>query len=467
MSASAREPVADVVVLLPGIMGSVLRKDDEDVWSVSRGALFKSLLLGTGPIEALALKDDRPEDDDPGDGVTADRLVDDTHMIPGLWSIDGYSSLRRRVLELPGVAKGENYFELPYDWRRDNRVAACKLHRLSDGWLRQWRDSHPDRRDARLVLVAHSMGGLVARYFLEVCQGWRQTRCLVTLGTPYRGSLNALDFVVNGLRKQFGPLTIVDLTEVVRSLTSIYQLLPTFTCVDKGDGKLVALVDAGPITNLDDTRVATAREFHQEIEDAVEENAKDDDYLDAAKGYTLYPIVGLTQPTLQSGVVTKSGLDMLRSHDSKDRDGDGRVMRESAAPTDRRRQLTPFFPSQAHASLQNDEAVVKQIQAILTEPKDALRGEPERYKFGLDVEDVYVAGREIPVLVKVVETVPPLKATLIETATKEHVVDREPLRETDDGYAGVLPPQPEGTYRLAIEGDDVAPVTDTFVVIAA
>ena len=221
MSASTREPVADVVVLLPGIMGSVLRKDDEDVWSVSRGALFKSLLLGTGPIEALALKDDRPEDDDPGDGVTADRLVDDTHMIPGLWSIDGYSRLRGRILELPGVVKGENYFELPYDWRRDNRVAARKLHRLSDGWLRRWRDSHPDRRDARLVLVAHSMGGLVARYFLDVCQGWRQTRCLVTLGTPYRGSLNALDFVVNGLRKRFGPLTIVDLTEVVRSLTSI------------------------------------------------------------------------------------------------------------------------------------------------------------------------------------------------------------------------------------------------------
>ena len=458
------EPVTDVVVVLPGIMGSVLRRGGEDVWSVSRGTLFKNLLRGLGPIKALALEDDRPEDDDPGDGVTADRLVDDTHIIPGLWSIDGYSGLRARILAMPGVRRGENYFELAYDWRRDNRVAARKLDRQSEVWLRRWRESHPDRRDARLVLVAHSMGGIISRYFLEVHGGWQRTRHLVTLGTPYRGSVNALDFIVNGMRKRFGRVTIYDLTAVVRSLTSVYQLLPTFTCLDRGDGELHALVDAGPVADLDATKAAAARAFHQEIEDAVEENRKNDDYLDAEKGYIIWPVAGVAQPTLQSARVAEAGLEMLRSHGGKNRDGDGRVVQDSAAPTDR--QLTPFFPNQTHASLQNDDAVMAQVQAIIARPRDALRGEPRQYKFGVDIEDAYSAGREIPVVVKVAEDVPPLTATAIDTGTKERVVDRQPLRQTDDGYAGELPPLTEGTYRLVVEGVDVVPVTDTFVVIA-
>jgi pimeloyl-ACP methyl ester carboxylesterase len=42
-------------------------------------------------------------------------------------------------------------------------------------------------RTPKLILVGHSMGGLVARYFLECLEGWRDTRRLVTFGTPYRG----------------------------------------------------------------------------------------------------------------------------------------------------------------------------------------------------------------------------------------------------------------------------------------
>ena len=48
------------------------------------------------------------------------------------------------------------------------------------------------------------MGGLVSRYYLEVLGGWRDTRRLITFGTPYRGSLNAVDFAANGFSKFFG-----------------------------------------------------------------------------------------------------------------------------------------------------------------------------------------------------------------------------------------------------------------------
>ena len=80
------------------------------------------------------------------------------------------------------------------------------------------------------MLVGHSMGGLISRFFLECLDGWRETRTLVTFGTPYRGSVDALDTLVNGKK-----IKVFDLTEVARSLTAIYQLLPTYPCyVDGG-----------------------------------------------------------------------------------------------------------------------------------------------------------------------------------------------------------------------------------------
>jgi hypothetical protein len=82
------------------------------------------------------------------------------------------------------------------------------------------------------------MGGLVARYFLECLDGWKDTRMLITFGTPHRGSLNALDSIANGFAKKVGPLTIVDLTRLLRSLTSVYQLLPICPCIETSTGRI-------------------------------------------------------------------------------------------------------------------------------------------------------------------------------------------------------------------------------------
>lgn len=184
----------DVVVLVPGITGSALRKDGKDVWAFSGGAFLQALRSLGGSVRDLELGDDPPDADDLGDGVMADRLVQDVHMVPGLWSIDGYTKVREFIHERFDVENGQNYFDFPYDWRRDNRAAARRLARESAGWLRQWRE-RSGNRDARLILVGHSMGGLVSRYFLECLEGWRDTRMLLTFGTPYRDSHPRLDRV--------------------------------------------------------------------------------------------------------------------------------------------------------------------------------------------------------------------------------------------------------------------------------
>ena len=82
--AQDRKPLSDVVILLPGIMGSVLRKDNRDVWALSGGAILNGLRSLGGSVRDLTLKNDSPDEEDLGDGITADRIFPDTHLIPGL-----------------------------------------------------------------------------------------------------------------------------------------------------------------------------------------------------------------------------------------------------------------------------------------------------------------------------------------------------------------------------------------------
>ena len=245
------------------------------MFGLTAGAAFRALFSGGQSIQSLLLIEDpwpvkEPGDEEPkpppqlDDGVSAERVASDTHLVPGLWKVDGYSKvadfLRRRF----DLVDGNTYFELPYDWRRDNRAAAHRLALNSRIWLAKRREQYPD---AKLVLVGHSMGGLVCRYFLEVLGGWRDTRRLITFGTPYRGSLNAVDFVANGFSKFFG---LVDLTDLMCSFTSVHQLLPIYRCIDAGHDEMARLTEVPEVLpRLNPQQIMSARAFHREIEDAV------------------------------------------------------------------------------------------------------------------------------------------------------------------------------------------------------
>lgn len=449
----------DVVVLLPGITGSVLSKDGKDVWAMSPGAVLRAVLSLGESISDLELKDDGAADD----GVTAPRLMPDLHLIPGLWKIDGYGKVGRYIREAFDVELERNYFEFPYDWRRDNRHAAARLKELSDGWLHAWRTDHPD---AKLVLVAHSMGGLVARYFLECLDGWRDTRMLVTFGTPFRGSLNALGFITHGMRKGFGPLTLIDLSDLLRSFTSVYQLLPIYPCYrDEGSEELVRLTEVtGQVPNLDPERVKAADAFHREIERAVEEHADDDGYR--SDGYAVHPIVGTFQPTGQSAERSGSDVEILRSYRGEDRGGDSTVPRDSATPIELPNEEGAMFASERHASLQNLDGALVQLAGVLSgRHTGAFRGLPAT-RLGLDLDDLYAADQPVPVRVRSEDQAAVLTAWVQDEHGTE-VARTELPRGLDEWRQVELGPLPAGTYRIGIAGGPlVQPVADRFVVYA-
>ena len=229
--------IPDVVVLIPGITGSVLEQNGREVWGMSSRAVFEGVRSFGRSIRSLAITGTDDLSVDSLDGVVATKIMPDLHFLPGLgWKIDGYGKVASYLKQRWQLVEGKNFFAFPYDWRRDNRVAARQLQRQSREWLTQWREGDgPD--DAKLVFIAHSMGGLVARYALEVFGVWKETRALISIGTPFYGSLNAVDFLANGIQRGIGPFK-ADLTPLVRSFTSVHQLVPVYECVQKADGEM-------------------------------------------------------------------------------------------------------------------------------------------------------------------------------------------------------------------------------------
>jgi len=235
------EPFGDLIVVIPGILGSRLarcKKNGKPVtaWDFSIATLprlLKEIVTG-----GLVLEGDG--ENPPNDGIEAMELFS-YQLLPGFFGVDDYASL---VSSLQRSVGANQVITFPYDWRLSNRHAAKRLEAKAIDALNRWKaDSGNDK--ARLWLVCHSMGGLVARYFCEHLGGSAHTRAVITIGTPHRGSVRALDALVNG--KRLGPF---DVTRLVRSLPSAYELLPLFPAVRRQSESTVELLRVAELFGL-------------------------------------------------------------------------------------------------------------------------------------------------------------------------------------------------------------------------
>src|SRR3954447_19288935 len=109
----AKTRIRDVMVLLPGLTGSVLQKDGVDVWASSGKALYKTLFSLGRSLQDLRLGEDDVDIDDLDDGVRATHLMPDAHLVPGLVKIDGYSSISRLIIERFQVVPGHPDQDIP------------------------------------------------------------------------------------------------------------------------------------------------------------------------------------------------------------------------------------------------------------------------------------------------------------------------------------------------------------------
>ena len=404
----------DLIVIVPGILGSVLQKDGNDLWAVSGQAIWDFIKSKGKALDALKINQDDPEAEDLGDGIKVVRLIEDAQVIPGLFKVDGYTKITRMITEnFSKVIRGNiyddpddkaaNLYHFPYDWRRDNRASAKILKKLLDKRLKCWREESGNK-NAKVILLSHSMGGLVSRYYLEVLEGWKDCKALFTFGTPYRGSLKAVDYLSNGYKQAF-----IDLTEVMRSMNSVYQLLPRYKALKIGNDFYRIAESPVELPNIERAKAKDALKFHDKIDDAADANKDNQSYRN---GFVTCPIVGVVQPTKQSaelvnGVITSSDiLPTWLSDRSHLGDGDGTVPQVSAIPVqmnDREILSIVDYIAESHGALQNQPNILQNLLKVIQSAQSASienvrgsleivnRGKRSGLKgIGLSLDDLYL-----------------------------------------------------------------------------
>ena len=238
ISSTASGMPKPAVILIPGIMGSRLSRpgNGQVIWGQGTPR-SKDLALGPGNVE---------------EKVNVELLRVAEH--PVIPNQDVYGSA---IGALDAITRGRHdLFIFPYDWRRDIRETADILDTRLLG-LRYDQDvKHPEAwnlagRD--VYIVAHSMGGLVAWWWLHHYHGFadqparypfRSIRHIVLLGTPLDGTCDIIRMLMEGYQeipdRSYSPdplkriayrklyeLFFDDLKSAALTFPSIFQLMPT------------------------------------------------------------------------------------------------------------------------------------------------------------------------------------------------------------------------------------------------
>lgn len=246
--------MTQAVVLVPGIMGSELKKGGEVIWPGN-------------PLELWFPYSHMDELLDPATEVG--------DIIRSVSISEQYGALVDSLGSWGYVENGERptLVVFPYDWRKDNQLAARKLADEIDTLAGKL------GADTDISIVAHSMGGLISRCYLEsgdyhARPGLASVKRLITLATPHRGAPMALSAALGNERRVFLNAQQVKDLASDPNFPSLYQLLPHKgePCVwDRSDGSRYApldIYDAHIAKSLDlvSENLASAVKFHNTLD---------------------------------------------------------------------------------------------------------------------------------------------------------------------------------------------------------
>lgn len=227
------------VIIIPGLAGSNLvnKQTGKLVWFRASRSKDDDVRLPISPN--LAANSDNLETRDILRSVRLFKILPEVEVYERLiHELESRGYREANWAEPDPADAADTFYVYPYDWRRDNVESARLLIRKIEA-LKQ----ALEKPDLQFIIIAHSMGGLVARYAAmygdaDIPRGTPAPKWtgashfskIFLLGTPNEGSILSINALLNGASFSGGGFNIPFVRNINRfdvfTIPSVYQLLP-------------------------------------------------------------------------------------------------------------------------------------------------------------------------------------------------------------------------------------------------
>ena len=350
-----RDPaLPNPVIIVPGIMATKLLEDkiiDDLVWP-------NTVQIVTSITDDFL---DILKMDDFGLPIWSTIITGD--IIKSLPNVDYWEGLLNQLIS-ENYLENSDLFEFPYDWRLDIETLASNLNsKIEEVKILTGAE--------KVDLVAHSMGGLLVKEYLNSYNG-NSVGKFIDIGTPHAGSPSAYKILTYGdnlgVNRFFDLININknEIFEISQNMPAVYQLLPSqeyfnnppdYYVLDMTDGNnrydFTQTKDYLKSQGRNSALVDRADQFHQEID-----NLNPADY-----GIETYNIVGCGTPTIGQFYILEDGRHPI--YNIRMINGDGTVPLKSAEAISATN--TYYVKDAQHATMPSTSGVKELITSILTE----------------------------------------------------------------------------------------------------
>ncbi|MBT2727817.1 alpha/beta hydrolase [Bacillus sp. ISL-75] len=318
------------VIIIHGTMGSVLKKEGKKIWPLHYGSQ-EHYIQSLTPIT---------------------NSVEPSHMLSTYQPLKAVLKLKFDIVE-----------EFVYDWRLNNLEHSNLL-----------KSKIASMNVDEVHIVAHSMGGIIAKICLIEHEGdpeLEKVKKLITLGTPWKGSMDAVKTLLYGSQVPDKYLKFIDKKaskEISLHFPSVYQLLPNEEFLNK-----LKSMNCVPFF-LNDSYYDKFDDFFQGVlqEKFVENHSYEgvfSEYYELLKKEVpshieLHEVIGTGKPTIKI-ICENSRKEPYVSYD----EGDGTVPLLSAySDLHDRQNYYPYFVNKAsHVGMTFNPDIINLVMDIILE----------------------------------------------------------------------------------------------------
>jgi hypothetical protein len=318
---SGKKPI---VILLPGIMGSFLERNNKDIW-------INYFNFAVGGLKNIAIDKN---------GVKATGLIKTSYKDLGSYLEAGYDVVT-----------------FPFDWRLTLTEAGNQLNTKITA-LMQYKQP--------IKLVGHSMGGLVIReLMINHTATWQQLNTqngfiTVLLGTPWLGSYR-IPYVLAGMDSIIKQLSRIDFAHSMSELIDMFVKYPGLLELSPIGVNDIDFADKAvwnyfqPLTGYnwtipDDKQLSAFKDFRTNVRNKL-------DGIDYAK--VVY-VAGRDKTTIDGLYIED---DILKFTDTPY--GDQSVTWASGIPTGINKEKNLYYTDVAHGALACDKSLFSGIKDLL------------------------------------------------------------------------------------------------------